>query len=293
MCRIRIISWIVALLGIQVGILAAQESKQLKIGTVGRLAPGAKGFAAELSLKEFIRSETGFRSEFNPHNSWQQLADLLADKQFQVAVFQGNEFVWAQQRQPSIRPLVLAVQIHRYPVVCVVGNKAENHSSVDGLRGKTVSIPEVPGFLRAYFHELVAKSGQSSESHFAKIDSPDCVEESLDDVVDGTAAAAVVDRAALDMFKRRKAGRFGKLKEIHHSSPIIPPIIAYADGSIDDATRQKFLDGLVKGNTTDRGKSLLGLFNLTGFEVPSHDFGAVAAETLRTFPAPKMETTSR
>src|SRR5262245_17211210 len=79
---------------------ADNQRNSIRIGTIGALAPGGKGEAGEASLKEFIKTESQLTAEIVRQKSWQQLADELANKNLEVGVLQGHEFVWAQKRQP-------------------------------------------------------------------------------------------------------------------------------------------------------------------------------------------------
>lgn len=266
--------------------IAAQEPSKLKIGTIGPLAPGGKGDAAT-SLKEFVLAESNLAAEIERQGSWEKLADQLADKKLQVGIFQGHEFVWAQQRRPSIKPMVLAVHGYRYPVIYLVVAKTDTATNFAGLRGKVLTMPEGMASLRLYVDQLCQASGQKADTFFSKIVTQEFSETALDDVVDGVAAVAVVDRGALDTFKHRKPARFPKLEELMHSPKLLPPIIAVADGSLDDAIGKQFQDGLVNANKKDRGQSLLSSFKLSAFELPQPDFDKIAKETLRTFPVPK------
>jgi ABC-type phosphate/phosphonate transport system substrate-binding protein len=267
--------------------LANEPRNKIRIGTIGAIAPGAKGEAGEASLKGFVQTESQLTAEIIRQQNWQQLADQLGDKKLEVGVFQGQEFAWAKERQPSIKPLALAVHSHRYPVIYIIIAKSDSTKTFEGLRGRAVTVPEGARYLRLFVEQQAQGAGQHADAFFSKIDSSDTSEAALDDVVDGDVAAAVVDRAALDMFKRRKPARFAMLKDVSQSRPILPPIIAFADGSIDEATRKKFQTGLVNANKKVRGQSILSAFKLTGFEVPPADFDNVAKDTLQTFPKPK------
>lgn len=267
--------------------LAAQQPAVLKIGTVGPLAPGGKGVTAENTLKDFVRDDSNLTAEILRQDTWQKLADGLADKSLQVGIFSGSEFVWAQERRATIKPMVLAVQGPKYPVVYVVVAKTDSAKSMSDLKGKAIAIPEGMKYLRLFAEQQAQKAGQPADAFFSKIVTPEFSEEAIDEVVDGKLAAAVVDGGALETFKRRKKARFDKIKELVHSEKLIPVIIAYADGSIDDATRQQFQGGMINAHQKDRGKALLGIFKLSIFEVPPADFSDIAKQTLRVFPAPK------
>src|SRR5262245_66527183 len=68
-----------------------EPRNKIRIGTVGALAPGAKGEVGEASLKGFIEAESQLTAEIVRQKTWQQLADQLADKALEVGVFQGQE----------------------------------------------------------------------------------------------------------------------------------------------------------------------------------------------------------
>jgi ABC-type phosphate/phosphonate transport system substrate-binding protein len=121
---------------------------------------------------------------------------------------------------------------------------------------------------------------------FGKITNPATVEDALDDVVDGVAQVCVVDSVALDCYKRRKPGRFAKLK-IAHSSEIFPAaVVAYRTEILDEATRARFRDGMMNANRTARGRWLMTLWKLTGFEPVPPDYDRTLTEIAKAYPAP-------
>jgi ABC-type phosphate/phosphonate transport system substrate-binding protein len=102
--------------------------------------------------------------------------------------------------------------------------------------------------------------------------------------------AAVVDRVALEAYKRRKPGRFNRLKEVMHSSAFPPPLVAYYDNSLDQATLHRFRDGLLNARRKEKGQRLLTLFKLTGFQEVSANFGQLVAEVQKNYPPPNSGT---
>ena len=130
-------------------------------------------------------------------------------------------------------------------------------------------------------HESQAR-GKKPEQFFSKVAAPENIEDALDDVVDGNVQAAAVDRAALEAYKRRKPGRFKKLKEIAHSQPFPPPLVAYYGNVLDEGTRERFRQGLLNASNKDKGQTMLTMFRLTGFEAVPEDFRRVCRHRLRT-----------
>src|SRR5262249_34366871 len=129
-------------------------------------------------------------------------------------------------------------------------------------------------------------NGKDPKTFFSRITSPTNYEDALDDVVDGVVQATVVDRASLEAYKRRKPGRFNRLKEVVHSQPFPPGVVAYYDGVLDQGPLRRFRDGLLNANRKEKGRTLLTLFRLSGFEPVPGDLEQVLAQTRKAYPPP-------
>jgi len=270
---------------------AARETF-LRIGTSGTLGGNSgktKGKAAVETLKSFIQDETKMSIEILPQKTWRDLAAGLAAGKLQVGVFQGPEFAWAKEKDPGLKPMAIAINRYRYPVVYAVMKRTNPARGFAGLKGQTLSIPATgQDFLRLFVDAEVLAAGQKPETFFSKITTPLIVENAIDDVVDGKVQVTVADRAAIEAYKQQKPGRFKQLKSIAHSQPFPPPVIAYYDKGLDEATRNRFEQGLVNAGKNEKGKLMLALFHLTGFEPIPSDF-ASALEKFRTnYPAAKL-----
>jgi len=264
------------------------QSGMLRIGSSGTLtggAPGTKEIAALKTLQTFIKDETGLSNEILRQKNWQELAAKLAKGELQLGVFQGYEYAWAQEKYPELKPLAVAVNVYLYPVAYVVTRKDDPANDFAGLKGKTLAIP-VTGqpFLRLYIDRQCEAMGAPANSLFAKITSPDNIEDAIDDVVDGKVSAVAVDRPALEGYKRRKPGRFNQLRPVAHSEKFPPPVVAYYNANLDEGTLERFRSGLINANKKEKGEMMLTLFHLSGFNPVPPDFGKVLAEMRKTYP---------
>jgi ABC-type phosphate/phosphonate transport system substrate-binding protein len=186
--------------------------------------------------------------------------------------------------------LALAVNVHRYPVAYVVVRRDNPAKDFAGLQGQSLTLPNVgEGFLRLFINGQSQITGKPPEALFSKITSRDNVEDAVDDVVDGAVQAAVADRAALEAYKQRKPGRFNRLKMIARSQPFPPVVVAYDGTVLDEATLQRFREGLLNAGRAEGGKTMLTLFRLTGFEPIPTDFGKMLAQTRQAYPPPNPE----
>lgn len=262
----------------------------LRIGTTGALASatreGREASALE-TLRDFIKSETGFTNEIVRQKGWSQAAAGVAQGQLHLGFFQGYEFAWAQEKFPTLKPLALAVNVYRYPTVHVVVQRNDAAKSFADLQGRTLALPPGGGtYVHQFLDQQSQKQGKPTNGYFSQVTMAATVEDALDDLVDGKVQVAAAERVALEAFKRLKPGRFARLKEVTHSEPYPPPLLAYQPGVLDEATLQKFRTGLLRAGRTDRGQTLMTHFRLTGFEVPPPDFDRVTAETRKTNPLP-------
>jgi ABC-type phosphate/phosphonate transport system substrate-binding protein len=265
----------------------------LRIGATDTVGPEAHGKGTKKdkgaleTLKSFIKEETGFASEIGHEKDWRELAAKMATGTLTIGVFQGYEFAWAQDKDAALKPLALAVNVHRYPVLHVLTNKGNPAKDFAGLKGQSIAVPAIDQpYLRLFVEQHAKASGQDAKDFFAKITAPDNVEDALDDAVDGIVQAAVVDNAALDAFKRRKPGRFAKLNEVAKSPPFLPVVVAYYEKVLDPPTLKRLKDGLLAAKSKAKAQTLLTLFRLTGFEDVPADYGQVLAQTRQTFPPP-------
>jgi len=259
----------------------------LRIGTTGSLNPeGGKNEKSSLdTLRSFIKDETGLESEILRQKDWKDLSAKMSKGDLQIGVFQGYEYAWAQERYPDLKPLTVAVNIYPYPSAYVVVGRDNSAKDFGGLQGQTLTtVGDGLGFLHLYIDRQCQAAGKKPEAFFSKINYRENFEDVLDDVVDGVSQAAAADRAALDAYKRRKPGRFSKLKPVAQSPPFPPAVIAHYGTVLDQETLTQFRTGLLNASNKEKGQTMLTLFRLTAFQEPPADFGKVLAATRTAYP---------
>jgi ABC-type phosphate/phosphonate transport system substrate-binding protein len=270
---------------------ADDKLEVLHIGTSGELTgriPGPKEKAGLETLHKYIKEENGLDNEILRQKDWRELTDKMANGQLQLGVFQGYEFAWAKQKSPKLEPLAIAVNVNRYPSAYLVAQRDNPAKDFAGLQGQSLALPATgEGFLRLYVDQQSETNGKNADAFFSKITNPDNVEDALDSVVDGKTQAVAVTRAALAAYKGRKPGRFKQLKEVAHSQPFPPVVIAYYGSVLDEGTRDIFKKSILGSSDNEKGQTLLTLFHLTGFEDVPLDFEKVLANTVKEYPPPK------
>jgi ABC-type phosphate/phosphonate transport system substrate-binding protein len=271
-----------------------REIPVLHIGTTEAVVEenvpeGSDETAVEATYRYFIQAVTGFDSDIVALENHEVLAERLASGKLQLGVFMGYEFAWAQARYPKLKVLAVSVNHHSYQYPALVVRRDGPVRDLAGLKGKTLALPRMgQGYGRLFVAAQSRLAGQDPNAFLAHIDSFEDAETPLDDVVDETQQAAVVDRLSLEAYQRRKPGRFARLKQLSESPPMPPALIAYYDGNLDPETVTYLRDDLTQAHEQIQGEQLLMLFRLTRFAPPSPDFERVLADTRNTYPEPAL-----
>src|SRR5262249_10131646 len=202
-------------------------------------------------FQKLMQGQTGLPSELGKPTDPDDLAEQLLKDQVQLGIFQGVEFAWMREKHPGLRPLVIAVNQHRNRQALLLVRQDSPADTFADLKGKVLAISKRSReHVHLFAERRCQKLGQKPAQFFSRLATPDNIEEALDDVVDGSVDAAVVDSVGLACYQRRKPGRFAKLKELLKSEWFPDTVVAYHRGALDDATVRSFRDGLAKADTT-------------------------------------------
>jgi ABC-type phosphate/phosphonate transport system substrate-binding protein len=289
-CSLLLLFWLVDSFSVLASAeRSATQDQVMHIGTTVNFSQlsGVKEEDARAKLREFIKQETNFDNDINSMKNWIELGSKLTAKEMQFGIFQGYEFAWASERFPSLKPLVIAVKVERYPAAYVMAKSDNKATTLAGLKGQSMAIPRASqGFPRFFLERETLGQGAKLSDFFSKVTTPDELEDGLDDIVDGIVDACVVDQAGLEAYERRKPGRFEKLKQVVKSQPFPSHVVAYDDKDTDVTTRDQFRAGLLGAGDKDLGPKVLNLFKLTAFEAPRPDFDKILRDVRAKYPAP-------
>ncbi len=250
-----------------------------------------------VAMKPFsalVKMQTGFDSELSPPTDTETVAELLSKNKVQLALFEGVEFAWAKQNWPDLQPLVIVVNEHRNRQAFLIVRQDSKITRFSDLQGKQLAIPRRSrSHCHLFVERLSQENGKEAKDFFSKLITSSGAEAALDDLADGAVQAVVVDREALDCYKRRKPGRFGKLKELQKSEVFPDSAIAYRSGVFDQAVLNCFREGLEKADSTPTGRQLLILWQMTSFEPVPADYERMLADIGKAYPPPKTAATKK
>jgi ABC-type phosphate/phosphonate transport system substrate-binding protein len=242
------------------------------------------GIRASLTLlQSLILVQTGLHSEFVNVADGEELADKLAAKELDLAVFQGFEYAWVCARQPDVKPLVLAVKHSKHLHAHLLVRKDAAARSPQDLRGQVLAMA---AFTRPHCKMYLNKACAGPD-FFKAVARADSAEEALDDLVDGLVGCALVDEAAYASYRQRKPARFDRLRELGRSECFPAALIAYRAGTLDEHQVKKFREGMVAASSTVHGRQLLTMWRTRGFEHLPDDFDRNLADIAKAYPRPQ------
>jgi ABC-type phosphate/phosphonate transport system substrate-binding protein len=268
----------------------AAQSEPVKIGMIGTLFRDVPETTVLIMMAPFgavMQAQTGVSGELVPGGDAESVGERLATDKLQLAVFHGIEFAWARQKHPELRPLVIAINLQRHLRAHLIVRADNPATSLKDLHDQPFVLPRQS---REHCHLFVERQCQGYKKEprafFSKITTPASSEEALDDVLDGVAQATVIDGVSLDCYKRRKPGRFTKLKVLETSEVFPAAVVAYKPGALDEATLKRFREGMMTANQSILGRQLLTMWKLTGFEPVPQDYEQTLTEIVESYPAP-------
>jgi ABC-type phosphate/phosphonate transport system substrate-binding protein len=295
---IHILIIAMSLMGIAVACTAPVPAKDratdgaLRIGIVRSLFHGRSDRLVEALMDPFrtlLETQTGMSGKLIAAEDSRRLGQWLAEDQVELGIFHGIEFAWARQRHPDLRPLTIAVSHDAHLRACLLVRADEPARKWIDLKGQRLAVPQHSREHCQLFLKRRCKEngGQLPRQFFSQVASADNAEEALDDVVDGAFEAAIVDKIALQCYRRRKPARAARLRVIDESEIFPASVIAYHSGALDGATLKHFHEGLVNARNTALGQQLLTLWKLTGFEAIPTDYEQTVRNILKVYPPPE------
>jgi ABC-type phosphate/phosphonate transport system substrate-binding protein len=262
----------------------------VRIGLVGSLfrdmpEPVMKVLMAP--FRSLLELQTGMTGELVAGGDAACLGRKLKEEQVHFGVFHGFEFAWARLKNPDLKPLVLCVNGDGTLRAQVVVRDDGPVTKMGDLRGCSVALPRFSReHCRLFLERRCTAPGCAPAKFFSKVTTPDAVEDALDDVVDGRCEAAVVDGLALEAYRKFKPGCAGHLRTLAQSELFPPAVVAYQPGILHEELIDRFREGMLAANATERGKKLMELCRITAFRAVPDDYDHMLESIAKAYPPP-------
>jgi ABC-type phosphate/phosphonate transport system substrate-binding protein len=267
----------------------AAEPALVRVGLSSSLVQDIPSPLMQAVMRPFqvmLENQTGLKSECVVVPA-SRVAAQLVDGKIDIAILHGFEFAWAKQKTPELAPLMIAINQERYLTAQIVTARGGDVSRLADLKRRSLAVPRsTRGHCHLFMDRECQAGGVAYPDDLARVLKPACMEDALDDVLDGVADAALVDSLGLTCYERRKPGRFRQLQVIHESPPFPAPVFVIRTGAFNPKLQRQFQDGLQAAAQNPQSRRLLQLWKLTSFEPIPDDYGQVLLGIVRAYPPP-------
>lgn len=271
---------------------AGDKEPPVRIGMVQTLFTDVPSPLVQIILQPFgalMKEFTGMDGKMVLGGDPLSLGKDLDDGKVDLAVFHGVEFAWAQNKYPKLRPLMVAITKYKHAQAQLVVRKDMDSSRFGDLKGKPVSLPmRSREHCRLFLARNCNECGQCNpQTFFSQVVPTVNVERALDDLCLGKVDGVVVDTVALENYQDIKPGCRARLKVLKDSELFPTGVIAYREGSLNETICNRFREGLGNANKTDRGRDMMSMFRITGFETIPDDYAQNLTNILKAYPPPE------
>lgn len=259
----------------------------LRIGILATMGEGKPPRYREIGpseLNQLVHQFTGLRSITLQGLDAFTAARQLEKRKWDLGVFTGIEFAWAQKRYPDLRPLMLAVTQESDLRAVLTVRKGSLIKGFADLKGQEVSILESELVCRLFTDKNVPAQPRNT---FAKFFQAPTGQDALTDVLSGKVKAAIVDTPTLKHFQELYPGRYMNLTILARSPAFPPPVVVYRQDSLPDTLLMKFRNGMLGANKSEKGRVALQDFGILRFQEVPGDFQKTIADIAGEFPPPQ------
>jgi ABC-type phosphate/phosphonate transport system substrate-binding protein len=269
----------------------ARESTRpgvLRIGLIGTLFRDTSEPLIQVMMRPFkslLEAQAGVTGHLVASGDADKLGRQLKDDEVQLGVFHGFEFAWARLKDPKLKPLLIVVNQHRFLRAHLVVRRESKVEGTDSLKGQVVALARRSReHCRLYLERRCVPPGSTPQQFFARVTAPLDAEDALDDLVDGSVEAVVVDASELEGYQKRKPNRSSRVKTLHQSEPFPCGVIAYYPGSVSESLLQRVREGMIAAKNTRRGQQLLEMCRITAFEAVPDDYEQMLSDIVKAYP---------
>jgi ABC-type phosphate/phosphonate transport system substrate-binding protein len=215
------------------------------------------------------------------------LALLLKDAKAELGVFNGFEFAWARLKNPELKPLMIAVNKTPFVRAVLVVRDDNKASGPEALQGKTMALSRLAcECSRIFLERRCVRPGMPMDKWFDKVATPRTDQDALDDVAENVAQAAVVDEVELAAYRSKFPKTAARLRVLAESETFPCAVIAYQPGGMSEETLNRLRAGMIAAKNTERGRKLLNLCRITGFEEVPANYEQNLIDILKAYPPP-------
>ena len=242
-------------------------------------------------FKSLLEAQTGVHGELVAGGDANTLAQRLKSGDCQLGIFHGFELAWARQTMPELKPLLIAVPKQKRSLCAHLVVAAEDSpKNVADLKGKVVALPHMSReHCRLFLERRCVPAGASPAKFFSRVSMPRDATDAIDDVISGTAGAAIIDDGDLETYRSKYPEYFAKVKVLLKSEAFPCAVIVYYPGKLSQELLDRFREGMQSAKDSRQGRQMMQLCRISSFEDVPDDFEKMLADIAKAYPPPSSK----
>jgi ABC-type phosphate/phosphonate transport system substrate-binding protein len=268
----------------------ADDGHCVRIGLVSSLFRDTSEPLMQVIMRPFkslLERQTGMSGRLLSGGGALQLGQRLKEGDVHLGVFHGVEFAWAKDKFPQLKALLIAVNKQPFLRAHLVVRNDSNINRLEDLKGRIIALPSMSReHCWLFLERRCVPSGQTADNFFSRVNRPRDAAYALDDLIDGSVQAAVVDDAELTAYRKQYPKEFAKLKILRRSEAFPCAVIAYYPGTLSDGLLEQFRAGMLAAKDTRQGRQMMQLCRITSFEDVPEDFNKMLEAIAKAYPPP-------
>lgn len=268
----------------------AEDDHSVRIGLVSSLFRDTSEPLMQIIMRPFkslLETQTGMSGRLVSGGDAYHLSQRLKEGDVHLGIFHGVEFAWAKAKFPQLKPLLIAVNQQRFLRAHLIVRADSSIQSVDDLKGRVVGLPNLSReHCWLFLERRCVPIDQTPDKFFSRVSRSRDGAYAIDDVIDGTLHAAVIDDAELNTYQKQYPEQFTKIKDLLRSETFPCAVIAYYPGFLPDNLLDQFRSGMLTAKDSRQGRQMMHMCRITSFEDVPDDFDKLLDDISKAYPPP-------
>jgi ABC-type phosphate/phosphonate transport system substrate-binding protein len=236
-------------------------------------------------FKAYLDAELEVNSKLVAGGDPFQLADQLKSGALHLGVFHGTEFAWAKQRHEKLKPLFIAVNGEPSLSAHLLVRKESKYRTIKDLYQKVLIVPSRSReHCWMFLERRCVKPGTKPRAYYEELFRVADVFQAMDQVQAGKATAVLVDGAEWTAFQKMEPKKAANLRPLLSSEPLPCALLGSWEGALQPKLLERFTTGMLNAHKSDKGRELLKVMRITGFQAIPADFDKQLEAAAKAYP---------
>jgi ABC-type phosphate/phosphonate transport system substrate-binding protein len=248
--------------------------------------PELVAFAGE-PFEELMKQQSGLDGKIVQDADALTVAKKIDAGELHFGVFQGHEFAWAQEKYPSLKPLVCAVYRPKEVYAVLLIRSECKAKSLADLKGKKLALTRtLKDHARLFLEKQKAERMSGGD---LKAQDAETVHDGIQKLIAGEADVTVADSASWSYFQKLYPGASKGLRVLAQSDEFPPTVLAFKKDTLADDALKKIGDGFLTAHQNKKASMLMAAIHIERFDAIPAGFDKSLEACRKAYPTPLSE----